>query len=68
MSLKVFHVFFISMSALMCSGIGFWRASEFMASGGAANAGQATASLLAAVGLIVYGVQFLRKFKNLGYL
>lgn len=64
MSLKVFHVFFISVSVLLCLGFGGWcffsettvKHPGYLAAG--------TAAVLCAVGLAVYEVMFLRNFKN----
>ena len=68
MSLKVFHFFFISMSALMCFGIGAMRAFHFMNVGGGASLAQAIVAVLAGVGLLVYGVKFMKKYRELSYL
>ncbi|HYC53472.1 MAG TPA: hypothetical protein VEL28_00835 [Candidatus Binatia bacterium] len=68
MGLKVFHVFFIGVSALMCAGLAAWRASVFGDDGGTMVLLQALACAAAAVGLVVYGVTFLRKARNLGNL
>ena len=68
MSLKAFHIFFILASALMCLGIGAWRAAAFAEAGGAGAAVQAASAFLATIALLVYGVRFLRKFKELSYL
>jgi O-antigen/teichoic acid export membrane protein len=68
MSLKVFHVFFISLATLMCLGVAGWNASAWMAGGSAAHLAQAVGWTLAAIGLSIYGLRFLRKYRNLGYL
>lgn len=61
MSLKAFHVFFISVSALLALGVGYWGLRQGQTALGAG-------SLAAALGLIVYGRAFLRSKKNLGWL
>ena len=58
MSLKAFHVFFISVSVLLCFGFGVWC---FRNNG---YTGMGVGSLLIGVGLIVYEISFLRKLKN----
>ena len=61
MSLKTFHVFFISVSVLLCLGFGWWC---FTTDHGPYILG-GIAALLCAVGLVVYEVSFLRKFKDM---
>ena len=68
MSLKAFHVFFIVLSAIMCLGIGAFRAQAYGESGDVAALAQAAGSFVAAVGLVVYAWRFLKKTKGLGYL
>ena len=66
MSLKAFHIFFISISALMCLGIAAWRLAAYGQEPGALV--QALAAAAAGVGLVEYGRRFLKKTKELGYL
>jgi hypothetical protein len=68
MSLKAFHVFFIVLSAIMCAGIGVFRAQAFGHSGEVGALAQAAVCFVAAAGLIVYTWRFLKKTKGLGYL
>ncbi len=68
MSLKAFHIFFIVMSALMCFGIASWRLSYYMQTGGLGPMAQASASAVAGLVLVGYGLRFLRKYKELEYL
>jgi len=68
MSLKAFHIFFISMSALMCFGIGVWRWVDYASGGPAGALGQAIVATVAGALLVGYGWRFLRKYRNLGYL
>ena len=64
MSLKAFHLAFISLSTLVVFGFGAWAFIE--------TSGNFTVygflSLLSGVGLIVYGVKFLKKFRDVSYL
>ncbi len=68
MSLKAFHIFFIVCSALLAAGIGVWQIMDFAATGRPVTAILGGASILAGVGLVVYGVSFLKKLKHVGYL
>lgn len=58
MSLKSFHVFFISVAVLLCVGFGLWclRQPGYFAAG--------IGSFVVAVGLVWYEIVFLRKFKT----
>lgn len=67
MSLKIFHAFFIALSAVMCVGIGAWRWST-MVPGDSAALAQSLAAVAAGVGLVVYGVRFLIKYRELSNL
>ena len=68
MSLKAFHVFFIVLSAIMCFGIGAFRAQAYADAGELGALAQAAVSFAAGAGLIVYAWRFLKKTKSLGYL
>lgn len=69
MSLKALHLVFVTAATLLSFGFAAWcfhaySAGEMAAGGLAFGIG----SLLAGVGLIVYGRYFLRKLKNVSYL
>ncbi len=68
MSLKTFHVFFVTLSTLLAVGFGVWAIEESarVGQGGALVLG--IGSLIAAVLLVVYGVWFLRKLKRFSWL
>lgn len=68
MSLKSFHLVFIALSILLAIGFGVWEVGEYAESGGSGRLVAALLSFLVAVGLIVYGVRFVRKLKHIGYL
>jgi hypothetical protein len=68
MSLKAFHVFFISVSALLCFGIGLARGVACAESAAAAPCLQALAAVTAGAALVVYAIRFLRKTRSLSYL
>ena len=59
MSLKIFHIFFIIVSALLCAGVAWWCLANDVA--------KAWACLFAgwAVLLPVYGAWFLKKTRKL---
>ena len=59
MSLKAFHIFFITLSVLLSLGCAVWA----FANGAAPLFG--ILALVIAVGLIFYGVTFLRKAKTI---
>ncbi len=65
MSLKAFHIFFIAIATLMCFGIAVWQVVAYSATGSMAQLGQALGSAIAGIGLIFYGVSFVRKTKAL---
>lgn len=68
MSLKAFHIFFVTISTILCAGFGIWavRASRVRHEPGLAVA--AALSLIGCVALVVYGRWFLKKLKGISYL
>ena len=65
MSLKGFHIFFITISTLLALGGGAWCLWIDSAHGATAFRMGAAGSFLAAVVLIGYGIWFYRKMKRL---
>jgi hypothetical protein len=61
MSLKDFHLVFIVCSVILSAGFGVWGLNQFQQSGVTSYLMTAAGSFLAAVGLAVYAVFFLRK-------
>ena len=64
MSLKAFHIVFISISVLLAMGFAAWEIKGFVTAG---NTGQLMAgivSVLIAIGLSIYGVRFMKKLKH----
>ena len=59
MSLKVFHIIFITSTVLLCVYFGFWLIKTNLLLG--------LCSFSFAIGLIYYGNIFLKKIKKLGY-
>jgi hypothetical protein len=69
MSLKAFHLIFITAACALAFGCGVWALKDyFSAEGRAADLIFGLGSLAAGVGLIVYERYFLKKLKHLEYL
>jgi hypothetical protein len=66
MSLKAFHIFFITVSALFLAGFGAWSVNAYAHAGGGVNLLFAALGFAGAVGLPIYGVWFLKKTKGVG--
>lgn len=64
MSLKAFHVFFVSVSTIFALGFGVWC----FAHGDVAYVVTGVASIIGGCGLLYYGRYFMRKSKDIGYL
>ena len=65
MSLKAFHMFFITISVLVCLGFGAWCISSDYAKGRGAYTVAGYVSFGLGVLLVLYEIRFLRKFKDL---
>ena len=65
MSLKGFHILFITVSTLLALGIGAWCLWIDSMHGTPAYRAGAIGSFVAALALICYGVYFYRKMKRL---
>ncbi len=69
MSLKAFHIVFITSAILLTLGFGGWCLSNFLsAEGTKRDLAAAIVSLVAAIALFVYGRYFLKKLRNITYL
>jgi hypothetical protein len=69
MSLKAFHLIFISASSALAFGCGVWGLKSFFSEGGRAwDLVFGLGSLAAGVGLIFYERYFLKKLKKVSYL
>jgi hypothetical protein len=64
MSLQNFHVFFITLSVLLCIVFGAWCIQTYRAEGDAGTLAMGTLSFVAAVGLVGYGAYFIRKVRR----
>lgn len=69
MSLKAFHVLFISAASAMCVGCGVWGLRNyFSVEGRGSDLAFALGGFLAGIALIVYERFFLKKLKHVSYL
>ena len=69
MSLKAFHVIFITASSALAFGCGIWELKNgFSPEGGALDFVVGIGSFAVGLGLILYERYFLKKTKNLSYL
>ena len=69
MSLKAFHIIFITCSSALAVGCGVWALKTYLSTaGGTMDLVFAIACFLAGIGLIVYERFFLKKLKNVSYL
>ena len=64
MSLKDFHVVFITASILLSLGFAYWGFVQYMQLRGGMYVGAALISLLSAIGLVVYEVAFIKKTRS----
>ena len=68
MSLKAFHLVFISAASALAFGCGVWAFTNYAEMGGTANLWSGLGAVAVGVGLIIYERFFLKKTRNIGYL
>ena len=69
MSLKAFHIFFVTVASLLCAGFSGWALRNALAEGGAATDWvYAVGGLVATVAMVIYGVFVYKKLKRFSYL
>ncbi len=69
MSLKAFHLIFITAAIGLALGCGVWGFKDYLSADGRAwDLVFGIGSVAAAVGLVVYERYFLKKLKNVSYL
>lgn len=68
MSLKAFHIVFVTVSILLTLGFGVWSLVQFSEAKRLLDLVFGIGSLLAAVGLVFYGKYVLKKLKDISYL
>jgi len=64
MSLKDFHIVFITASVLLSLGFSYWGFVQYRELHGSLYAGGGILSLVAAIGLVGYEIRFIRKTKS----
>jgi len=65
MSLKAFHILFISLSALMSALVGAWGVDRYLNDGSASDLGLAVLFFMSGLALVAYGVRFWRKVREI---
>jgi len=65
MSLKAFHLLFITLSVILTAFFAAWAAARYSAARDITYAVVAAGSLAAGLGLVLYGARFQRKTRNL---
>ena len=68
MSLKGFHIVFVTFSTLLSIGFGVWAFGQYTDGGSTTLLAVAVAAGVFAVVLIGYGIWFLRKLRNVSFL
>ena len=68
MSLKAFHIFFITISTLLAVGLGLRSLQIFVQEEAVSQLGWGIAAFGAAIGLVIYGGFFLKKLKDVRFL
>jgi hypothetical protein len=68
MSLKAFHLVFITASVLLAFGFAAWSLVNFSDGRRLADLGFGLGSTALGVGLVIYGRYFLKKLKHISYL
>lgn len=68
MSLRSFHVLFISVCILFCIGFGVWLVLEYRHSPEESTRAMGVLSALGALGLVIYLQWFLKKYKTASFL
>ena len=68
MSLKAFHIFFITASTLLAFAFSAWLVQSYRGSGDVTQLLAGAASFVAGIGLILYSIKFRRKLKDVSML
>jgi hypothetical protein len=66
MSLKFFHIVFITISTLLCLVVGIWALGAYRADGSTTWIALSASAFVGGGLLVVYGTRFLQKFRKLG--
>ena len=65
MSLKIFHLIFVTMSVVLAVGFGVWAIAKWTRDGQFSGLLLGVLSLVGAVGLLWYGIWFWRKLRGI---
>jgi hypothetical protein len=68
MSLKAFHLIFITAASLLAFGFGAWMLRAYAAEGLTGDLIYGVSSLVVGLGLLIYEGYFIKKLKNVSYL
>ncbi|HUL42778.1 MAG TPA: hypothetical protein VLY03_00320 [Bacteroidota bacterium] len=68
MSLKAFHIFFIGCAEILALGSGALAIVSYAESHNVLSLIAGIGSVIAAIGLIIYGILFLKKLKGVSFL
>jgi hypothetical protein len=68
MSLKTFHVAFVSLCIVLCVGLAAWWIGQWQTGKAAGGLWFGLGWLVGAVGLVEYGRRALRKMRSISYL
>ena len=68
MSLKAFHIVFIALSALLSLGFAAWAISRYLSTDDVWQLVAATVAVALGIGLVVYGIRFLRKLRKVSFI
>lgn len=68
MSLKMFHVVFVTCSLILTVGFAVWAFSNYRVSSQVSDLVYGIGSSVASIGLLIYGRIFLKKLKDISYL
>ena len=61
MNLRIFHLLFIAMSTLLAAFVAAWALERYSSNGTVADGVLGVLSMMAAVGLVAYGLAFRRR-------
>jgi hypothetical protein len=65
MSLRAFHLFFITLSVVLTAFFAAWAAGQYQRTHEVSYVVTAVASLTSGIGLVIYGAAFQRKMRKL---
>ncbi len=65
MSLKIFHIVFITLSVVLSAGLGAWGIQGYMANGSIQGLVLGVLFFVMGAALLVYGVRFWKKMKEM---